>query len=358
MKRILVIEDNMELRENTVEILQLEGYEVLMADNGTTGAEIAFAEKPDLIFCDIMMPGMDGYTVLYLLGKNRNTMNIPFIFLTARTEKSDVQKGLGLGATNYLIKPFTDAELLSAVEFGLKKTTMVKFAPSCTGQQLEDFIKQAKFSFDIPLSAEGLVARKLSAREALFSENDEPDAVYFVIKGKIKSYLMNEQGNEIVTNMHGPGEFLGYNAILESTDHKDNAVAVEDAELLLLSKNDFLLLAYQERALSSQLVKFFAGNDINKEEKLVSLVYYSFRKKVVDSLLSIFEKIKEGITKEQITGSLHVKTEYRETPDGYLSKILNDLKSDKLIDIEKERIIIKEEKQLKRLLEVEKAYKL
>src|SRR5689334_11350528 len=121
MQRILVIEDNLEIRENIAEILALEGYEVISAEAGKQGVEKALAEMPDLIFCDILMPGMDGYTVLYLLGKNKKTISIPFIFLTGFTERSDIQKGLGLGAINYLVKPFTEIELLKAAEIGLKK---------------------------------------------------------------------------------------------------------------------------------------------------------------------------------------------------------------------------------------------
>ncbi|HMV89994.1 MAG TPA: response regulator, partial [Cyclobacteriaceae bacterium] len=112
MKKILLIEDNPEIRENTGEILSLAGYEVSTAENGKTGVDLAQKIKPDLIICDIMMPELDGYGVLHILSKNDETSAIPFIFLTAKTEKTDVRKGMTLGADDYLTKPFDDTDLL------------------------------------------------------------------------------------------------------------------------------------------------------------------------------------------------------------------------------------------------------
>ena len=102
MKRILLIEDNPEVSENTREIMELAGYEVVSAPNGKIGVELAQHENPDLIICDIMMPELDGYGVLHILSKKPETSTIPFIFLTAKTEKTDIRKGMNLGADDYL----------------------------------------------------------------------------------------------------------------------------------------------------------------------------------------------------------------------------------------------------------------
>lgn len=115
MKTILVIEDQPLMRRNLVTILEMEGYEVLVADNGRTGIEVAQDELPDLILCDIMMPGVDGYGVLTSLRAHKSTAMIPFIFLTARAEKSDFRTGMNLGADDYLTKPVAKADLLAAL---------------------------------------------------------------------------------------------------------------------------------------------------------------------------------------------------------------------------------------------------
>ena len=120
-KKILLIEDNKDMRENTAEILELSKYKVFTAKNGKEGVEIAQKEKPDLIICDIMMPVLDGYGVLHLLAKNDETASIPFIFLTAKAERNDFRKGMEMGADDYVTKPFDDIELLNAIESRLKK---------------------------------------------------------------------------------------------------------------------------------------------------------------------------------------------------------------------------------------------
>ena len=144
-KTILVIDDNKDIRENTAEILELAGYKTSTAENGKKGVEAAIKEKPDLIVCDIMMPELDGYGVLHLLRKNADTQNIPFIFLTAKTERSDFRKGMEMGADDYVTKPFDDIELLNAIEVRLKKSEVLngQYAPSPQG--LNDFIKDVHY---------------------------------------------------------------------------------------------------------------------------------------------------------------------------------------------------------------------
>lgn len=126
MKKILVVEDAQALRRDIVEMLGYEGYDVQGAENGLVGVDCARAYHPDLIICDIMMPGLDGFGVLDELRKDPVTSTIPFIFLTARTERGDVRHGMEMGADDYLTKPFTAAELLKTVNTRLEKHITVK----------------------------------------------------------------------------------------------------------------------------------------------------------------------------------------------------------------------------------------
>jgi len=121
-KHILLIEDNNEIRENTAEILELANYAVTAAANGKQGVEMALNNKPDLIICDIMMPVLDGYGVLHLIHKNPELSKIPFIFLTAKSERTDFRKGMEMGADDYITKPFSDIELLNAIDSRIKKS--------------------------------------------------------------------------------------------------------------------------------------------------------------------------------------------------------------------------------------------
>jgi two-component system, sensor histidine kinase and response regulator len=124
MKKILVIEDDPEVRDNIADILELTDdytFEVVTAENGQAGLSRATEVQPDLIICDVMMPGLNGYEVLNALRKQDDTSNIPLIFLTAKVERDDQRAGMELGADDYLTKPFTARELLSAIAVRLAK---------------------------------------------------------------------------------------------------------------------------------------------------------------------------------------------------------------------------------------------
>jgi len=121
MGKILVIEDGELLRANTVQILGFEDFHVISAKDGLMGVQLAQEQVPDLILCDVMMPGLDGYGVLTTLRQNPATAAIPFIFTTAKADKADLHQGMELGADDYLTKPFTSDELLATLATHLKK---------------------------------------------------------------------------------------------------------------------------------------------------------------------------------------------------------------------------------------------
>ena len=121
IRKILVIEDEPEMRRNLTTVLRLEKFHALPAENGRIGVELAKKEKPDLILCDVMMPELDGYGVIAALRANTETVAIPFIFLTAKGEKPDIRAGMNLGADDYLTKPVAKADLLAAIGSRLER---------------------------------------------------------------------------------------------------------------------------------------------------------------------------------------------------------------------------------------------
>ncbi|WP_392535667.1 EAL domain-containing protein [Nostoc sp. C117] len=126
MAKILIIEDEESVRENLLDLLQAEDFETISAANGRIGVHLAISEVPDLILCDMMMPEIDGYGVLTALRQDPTTATIPFIFLTAKSTKSDFRQGMNMGADDYVTKPFTRAELLSAIMNRLEKYATLK----------------------------------------------------------------------------------------------------------------------------------------------------------------------------------------------------------------------------------------
>lgn len=158
---VLIIEDDNIVRENIKSLLAEEGYDVLSSENGEEGIKIAKEEIPDLIICDIMMPGISGYDVLVELSQFKNTKSIPFIFLTAKVEKENIRKGMNLGADDYLFKPFDADDLLNSISSRLKKIEELKKELAAEVDQnhinkysIEDkiFIQVNKKSFPISIA--------------------------------------------------------------------------------------------------------------------------------------------------------------------------------------------------------------
>src|SRR5688500_465836 len=198
MKKILLIEDNLEVRENTVEILSLANYNIVSAENGKIGVELAQKEKPDLIICDIMMPELDGYGVLHILSKNEKTAGIPFIFLTAKAEKSDLRKGMNLGADDYLTKPFDDTELLDAVQIRLTKSDILKSEYAKNFEGLKDFIRDAGGMKELENMALEKHKRLYRKKDIIYNEGDTPRGLFYIISGKVKTFKSNEDAKDYI----------------------------------------------------------------------------------------------------------------------------------------------------------------
>jgi DNA-binding NarL/FixJ family response regulator len=164
MKKILVIEDEPEMRRNITALLRYHDYQPIEAENGRVGVALAQREKPDLVLCDVMMPELDGHGVLQALQQNAELALIPFIFLTAKGEKDDLRSGMDLGADDYLTKPVANAELVRAIEARLRRSEQ---------QAKREF--KPDFSSTEPLQKLGLTARATETLLWLAQGKTNPD---------------------------------------------------------------------------------------------------------------------------------------------------------------------------------------
>lgn len=289
-KKILLIEDNPEMRENTAEILELSGYEVLTAENGKEGVNKAQQHHPDLIICDVMMPELDGFGVLHMLNRNPATAGIPFIFLTAKTEMSDLRKGMNLGADDYLTKPFDDAELLDAIEMRLRKSERINadFERSAAG--LDQFLVEVRSREAMQKLSENRETRLYRARDLIYVEGAYPRDLYFISSGKVKTFKTNEDAKDYITDLYKEGDFIGYSALLTDTPYPESAMALEETELRIVPKSDFFALLYDNRDVSNRFVKMLAGELNEREERLMHLAYDTVRKRVADALMTLQER--------------------------------------------------------------------
>lgn len=338
------------MRDNTAEILELAHYTVLTAENGKKGIKLAQENEPDLIICDIMMPELDGYGVLHLLSREPNTASIPFIFLTAKAEKSDYRKGMTLGADDYLTKPYDDVELLSAVETRLRKNDLLKTEYSRTEEGLNQFLNEVKSFESLKKLSENKKTKTYKKREVIYSEGSYPNAVYFLKNGKIKNLKSNEFGKEYIIELHKPGDFFGYLDLLENPTYQDSAVALQDSEVVIIPKDEFNSLLYDNRDVATKFIKMLSNEVREREERLLKLAYNSVRKRVAESLIMLANRYQEdkskpfaiSITREDLASIVGTATET-------VIRTLSDFKDEHLIEMKGSLITVLDYEKLARM---------
>lgn len=334
--KILLIEDNHDVRENTSEILSLASYEVITAANGKIGVELALQEKPDLIICDIMMPELDGYGVLHILGKNPETATIPFIFLTAKTEKADLRKGMNLGADDYLTKPFDDTELLNAIETRLRKNALLKkYDPSPQG--FDEFIRDASQILNLKDLGKDKKLKVFKKKTEIFAEGDSPANVYLVKSGNIKVFKSHPDGKELIINIYKVNDYFGFESILEYGTYTESAVAMDDSELIVIPRQDFIALIHSNAEISRAFISLLCQKVKEKENQLLNLAYNSVRQRTAEALLKVFQlkdpEKKISISRDDLAKMVGTASES-------VIRVLSDFKDEGMIDIETGKIII------------------
>lgn len=347
MKKILVIEDQADVRDNIAELLEISNFQVITAEDGAMGVDMALEHRPDLILCDIMMPRLDGYTVLSILSKRPETSDVPFIFLTAKTEKEDMRKGMNLGADDYLTKPFSKEELIQTINVRLEKANRLRFIDK-TRDSLSAFINEARGYEELKkLSAEQRT-KSFTKRSMIFEEGDTPRYLYFVVKGQVKIYKTNDIGKEFIINIRTEGDFIGYTALLKEEPYAFSAAALEPSELNMIPKEDFLQLLYANRDVSSRLIKLLADNVTEKEIQLLSLAYNSVRRRVGEAILLLHDRYqKEGKQDIQILRDdlAHIVGTAKES----VIRMLTEFKNDGYIEIKEGYIRVLDRKKLESL---------
>lgn len=356
MKTILVIEDTSAMRENIAEILQLAPYEVVQAANGKEGIEQARQTHPDLILCDIRMPELDGFGVLHILRKDPKLTQIPFVFLTAKAEMTDFRVGMDLGADDYITKPFDDLTLLNAVELRLKKDANVStdLAPVSTAV---DCLTQAILGE--PDARHSLCdyfpTMPYNRKHRLFTADSWPSALYYIPQGKVKLFKADAAGNEYITHLVGPGEFMGHRALLEEAPYAETAELLDDSLVCTIPKEDFITLINHHQGVARQFGRILAENIGELQERLLKLAYQSVRKRVAEALLMVQHKFYPPSGEHNPNTSLpmnlsrenwsHLVGASTET----VIRVLSDLRTEGLIELNTSHITLLDIDKLTRL---------
>jgi CRP-like cAMP-binding protein len=347
---ILLIEDNAEMAENISSILQLARYNVTHAPNGKIGVDLAQQHHPDLILCDVMMPELDGYGVLHILNNDAGTADIPFIFMTAKADKSDFRAGMNLGADDYITKPFDGVDLLKVVEMRLKKSERLKTALGNTAQDVSAFFSKTRELKDFQKLSENRPSRTFRKKDLVFMEGQTPNDLYFIEKGQVKTYKVNYDGKELITGIHREGDFLGFVPLLEDRPYNENAEVLEDAKITIIPKTDFITLIYSSKDVARKFIKLLSNNLEEMENRLLDIAYQSVRQRVAGALLKMNERFagtgKEGlitIARKDISNIVGTATES-------LNRTLADFKDEGLIEISGDGLRIVNKVKLEKLL--------
>lgn len=349
MAKILVVDDHPEILENISEILSLAGHQVLTAATGKEAVDKAFHHQPELIICDIMMPDLDGYGVLHVLKKNPQTAAIPFIFLTAKTERADFRKGMELGADDYITKPFDDTELLAAVDTRLNKANWLKQYYGQAQGNISHFLHdlQTRAGKEI-FPASVCESASFAKQKIIYQEGERAKYLFYIQAGRVKITRLHPDGKEYISDIFTQGDYFGYVALLEDQPYRETAVALEPTDLLLIPKEKFLQQIFDDHQVTLTFIRLLSQALDQKEERLLQLAYSSLRKRVAAALVEMYTRNASSgsqpipVTREELA-------QYIGTAKESTIRILSDFRDEGLIQIRSGKIYIPDLQKLKDL---------
>lgn len=342
MKKILLIEDDVTVRENTAELLELSNYEVVTAPDGKKGVDKAKEEIPDIIVCDIMMPELDGYDVLTRLSEDPETNGIPFIFLSAKTEHKDVRRGMDLGADDYLTKPFEEEDLLSAIESRLAK---VEILQSQKKENNGETVQNLSAFREMMRNREQM---SFKTGENIYEEGKSSLHFYMVERGVVKAHKFDTRGKEMITELYKDGDFFGNLSFNKNSAYGEYATALEDSVLYLVSKDELREILKSNSNISMELLQEMGDHLMGVKEQLMEIAYASVRRKTARTILLFAHKIKKNplhsirISRADLAGVAGIASET-------LIRTLSDFKKEGLIEIEGRNVRLLDAEKLERI---------
>lgn len=348
-KKVLLIEDDAVLRENTAELLTLSNYEVFSAANGRLGLEKARQQKPDIIVCDIMMPEMDGYEVLELLFKDEQTKFIPFIFLSAKTERNDVRKGMELGADDYITKPFSEDELINAIESRMAKMAILKDGLNQNENQSTPNANSIKTLHDLKdFFDQNGEAFKFRQGDIIYRKGQNSNYIYLLNKGVVKCHKLDEQGKELTTALHNDHELFGYTSFIQNIPYQETSTAIEDVELVGISKDQLKFVLDHNPKITLELVQLLTDDLQGIKNQLLQMAYSSVKRKTATTLLKFAEKLNRK-PEDPITISRNDLASVAGIATETLIRTMSSFKKEGLIEIDGRNVRILDLKKLQEI---------
>lgn len=349
MRKVLLIEDDSVLRENTAELLVLSGYEVITASDGKKGVKKAKECLPNVIVCDIMMPELDGYGVLRALTQDTSTRHIPFLFLSAKTEREDIRKGMNLGADDYLTKPFEELELIKAIESRLARASILREFGSTDidGDEYELGDIKTINALKNYIDDHGQ-EMEFAQGDMIYREGGNVHMIYLVLRGIVKTHKLEENGKELITGIYNSDDFFGFSSLAANEIYEEFATAIENTKLVGVSKEKLRRIIEENHGLAMELMHVLAENLTQAKQQLLEMAYGSVRKKTASTILKFSDKLKQDAQ-----GNFHILRSDLASVAGMatetLIRTLSSFKREGLIEIQDHSIKILDMDKLARI---------
>ena len=224
----------------------------------------------------------------------------------------------------------------------------VEFSKNIEG--LDEFFSEVKNLEDLAKLSNDRKTKNYKKKESVFSEDSYPNGIYFINKGKVKTFKTNTDGKEFITGLHKEGDFIGYLALLEESKYNESAAVLEDSEICLISKDDFFTLIYKNSEVSKKFIKMLSDNLAEKEEALLKLAYNSVRKRVAEALITLKNRYQKDDDKNfSMSISREDLSNMAGTSPETAIRTLSDFKEEKLIEIHGGNITILNSDKLSKL---------
>jgi len=291
--------------------------------------------------------GMDGYGVFEIVHSHEETKAIPFIFITAKSERIDIRRGMEMGADDYLTKPFDDVELINAIESRLKKKQIQEDFYSKSFEKIKDLILKQDGLGLLKEALDERSVKSIKKRQVIYDEGDTVKGIWLLLSGKVKTTKMTEDGRELLTGMFEADDFLATNALFAQGVYLDSAVAIEDSRLILFPNAQFEEFISLYPDVAEKFIRILSNQVREKEEHLMQLAYNSVRKRVAEGLLKFYRQ--QGNNDKTVSVSRNNLAAMTGTAQETVSRTLTDFSDEGLIEKQGSTIIILNEQKLERL---------
>lgn len=336
MKRALLIESDAGERKRIKEILELGGYKVESAKQGTEGLRKAEIIKPDIIICRISLKGGDGFSILYSIRQDINLAEIPFIMIADTRERSDRRRAMEMGSDDFIIHPFSEPELLKSIENQIERYNLLKNKFSSKDDRE---IKQRYHEEPwVRVLIQNRKIQHYKEGDQIYRNGNNPAYVYYILEGQVKLFNLNEKGKELITEIVVSGEFFGYEPVMANCEYTQNSMALANSKILRISADEFQSILQGDSSLANGLLKVISSGVLEKEKDMLSLAYASVKDRIALRLVYLskkFDSNKIQISRKDLASLSGTSMETA-------VRILSEYKKLGFIDEDEQSIILKD----------------